>query len=172
MWLLFVIGCTCGGVGCPCGYLGDPTHHCTCGPAAIARYRRRISGPLLDRIDLHVEVPAVPYREIRAGGGEDSAVVRARVEQARRFAVDRLREAGVENNAGLTSRLTWSHAEPDADGHRLLEALHDKLGMSARGMMRVLKVARTIADLESSPRVRAPHIAEAVQYRSLDRPVY
>lgn len=124
---------------------------------------------MLDRIDLHVEVPAVPYREMRAGGGENSTAVRSRVSQARCFAADRFREAGVENNAGLTSRLTWRFAEPDADGHRLLETLHDRLGMSARGMMRVLKVARTIADLEASPRVRAAHIAEAVQYRSLDR---
>ncbi|NLH50991.1 MAG: ATP-binding protein, partial [Myxococcales bacterium] len=154
---------------CPCGYLGDSTHHCSCTPQAIQRYRRRVSGPLLDRIDLHVEVPAVPYREMRAGGGESSAAVRARVEKARRFAGRRFHGTSVDTNAQLTSRQTWQYAEPDADGHRLLETLHDRLGLSARGLMRILKVARTIADLEQSERVRAAHIAEAVQYRSLDR---
>lgn len=154
---------------CPCGYLGDATHGCTCSPTAIARYRRRISGPLLDRIDLHIEVPAVPYRDMRAGGGEASDVVRRRVRDARDFANGRLAAAGIHCNAELTSPETWRHAEPDADGHRLLETLHDRLGLSARGLVRVLKVARTIADLEASPRVRVAHIAEAVQYRTLDR---
>jgi magnesium chelatase family protein len=154
---------------CPCGFLGDLTHKCTCSPQAVVRYRQRISGPLLDRIDLHVEVPAVPYREMRAGGGENSEVVRTRVEAARRLAAERLAGTSAQTNGDMTSRLTWQFAEPDADGHRLLETLHDKLGLSARGLMRVLKVARTIADLDGAPHVRSAHIAEAVQYRTLDR---
>jgi len=155
---------------CPCGYLGDPWHHCTCTLPAIARYRHRISGPLLDRIDLHVEVPAVRYREMRAGGREQSAAVRERVMRARQTADQRLRGAEIITNAEMTNRMTWELAEPDQDGHRLLETVHDKLGLSARGLVKVLKVARTIADLESAPKVRAAHIAEAVQYRTLDRP--
>jgi magnesium chelatase family protein len=154
---------------CPCGYLGDATRPCTCTTNAINRYRHRVSGPLLDRIDLHIEVPAVPYREMRAGGGENSAMVRKRVEQARRIATRRLGRFGLRSNSEMTSRLTWQFAEPDADGHRLLETLHDRLGLSARGLMRVLKVARTIADLDQAEHVRTPHIAEAVQYRVLDR---
>ncbi|MDP8223634.1 MAG: YifB family Mg chelatase-like AAA ATPase [Candidatus Lernaella stagnicola] len=156
---------------CPCGYLGDITRHCTCTPHAISRYRQKISGPLLDRIDMHVDVPAVPYREMRAGGGENSATVRERVAQARSFAGRRFAGTPVLSNADMTSRMTWRYAEPEAEGHRLLETLHDRLGLSARGLVRVLKVARTIADLEQSETVRVAHIAEAVQYRTLDRPV-
>ncbi len=140
-----------------------------CSPHAIARYRQRISGPLLDRIDMHIEVPAVPYREMRAGGGENSQVVRSRVVAAREYATERTGPSGPVCNAEMTSRMTWSLAEPDADGHRLLEILHDRLGLSARGLIRVLKVARTIADLERANKVRVTHIAEAVQYRTLDR---
>jgi magnesium chelatase family protein len=155
---------------CPCGYLGDPTHHCSCSLPAILRYRRRISGPLLDRIDLHVEVPAVRYREMRAGGRENSATVRQRVVQARQLAARRFHATEILTNSAMNNRMTWELAEPDQDGHRLLETVHDKLGLSARGLVKVLKVARTIADLEGATRVRAAHIAEAVQYRTLDRP--
>jgi len=154
---------------CPCGYLGDPTHHCQCSHQAVTRYRGRISGPLLDRIDLHIEVPAIRYREMRAGGGETSEAVRTRVEKARKIAADRYKGTGIFTNTQITNRQAWHYAEPDADGHRLLETVHDKLGLSARGLVRVLKIARTIADMEGSERVRSPHIAEAVQYRTLDR---
>jgi magnesium chelatase family protein len=153
---------------CPCGYLGDPTHHCTCTPLGVQRYRQRISGPLMDRIDLHVEVPAVPYREMRAGGGETSAEIRRRVREAREFGRQRAGD-GFTCTGEMTNKQVWTLAEPDADGHRLLETLHDRLGLSARGLVRVLKVARTIADLDGAARVRTAHIAEAVQYRTLDR---
>ncbi len=137
---------------------------------AITRYRHRLSGPLLDRIDLHIEVPAVRYREMRAGGRETSATVRDRVMRARQAAAKRLSGTDILTNSEMTNRLTWELAEPDSDGHRLLETVHDKLGLSARGLVKVLKVARTIADLEGADRVRAAHVAEAVQYRTLDRP--
>lgn len=155
---------------CPCGFYGDPKHHCTCSPQAIKRYLNRLSGPLLDRIDLHVEVPAVRYREMRAGGGEASAQVRKRVNKAREWMSKRFSQLNISANGQMSSRMTWQVAGPDADGHRLLETVHDKLGLSARGLTRVLKVARTIADLEGAEKVRAAHIAEAVQYRTLDRP--
>jgi magnesium chelatase family protein len=157
---------------CPCGHLGDPRHECRCTTLGIERYRARISGPLLDRIDLHVEVPAVGLAELRSAPGEPSAAVAARVAAARERQVERLGpSAAAPVNAALGPEEVGRHATPDAAGRRLLDAAFERLGLSARAIHRILKVARTIADLAGSAEVRAPHVAEAIQYRSLDRRV-
>jgi len=150
---------------CPCGFLGDATRECRCNGAIVQRYLNRISGPLLDRIDLHIEVPAVAYKEMRAGeGGASSAEIRARVERARQ-----VQRARGWYNSQLPARLLRQLCELDEAGERTLEMAMKRLGLSARAHDRILKVARTIADLDESPRVSAKHLAEAVQYRSLDR---
>ncbi|MGB4599607.1 MAG: ATP-binding protein [Trichlorobacter sp.] len=157
---------------CPCGYLGDPTHSCSCTPLAIKRYRSRISGPLLDRIDLHVEVPAVAYRDLSdLREGEGSAAIAGRVLQARSIQQARFKGSKVHCNAQMNSRLIRKHCELDSAGHRMLELAGELLGFSARSYSRILKVARTIADLAGSATIQEPHLAEAIQYRSLDRKV-
>jgi magnesium chelatase family protein len=156
---------------CPCGYYGDPTHTCNCTPPLIQRYQSRISGPLLDRIDIHIEVPAVRYRELADDRrGETSAQIRARVERARARQKERLAERrGMHANAQMGPRELEAWCKLDAAGHRLMESVVDKLGMSARATSRILKVARTIADLDAEERITASHLAEAIQYRTLDR---
>lgn len=155
---------------CPCGYLGDPQHTCSCTPVMIHRYRSRISGPLLDRIDLHIEVPAVKYRELAdRAEGESSAAIAARVERCRAVQLDRFKGSKVHCNAQMPPRFIKKFCEPDTAGHRLLEIVTDRLGLSARSYTRILKVARTIADLDGSENIREQHISEAIQYRSLDR---
>ncbi|CAH2032272.1 YifB family Mg chelatase-like AAA ATPase [Trichlorobacter ammonificans] len=157
---------------CPCGYLGDPGHTCSCTPIAIKRYRSRISGPLLDRIDLHVEVPAVAYRDLSGNQpAESSAAIAGRVQSARQIQQQRFQGTKVHCNAQMNARLIKKHCELDADGHRMLELAGDKLGFSARSYSRILKVARTVADLDGSAAIRTPHLAEAIQYRNLDRKV-
>jgi magnesium chelatase family protein len=155
---------------CPCGYLGDPQHSCSCTPIMIHRYRSRISGPLLDRIDLHIEVPAVKYRELAdRADGESSASIAARVESCRNLQLERFKGTKVHCNAQMPPRFIKKFCEPDAAGHRLLELVTDRLGLSARSYTRILKVARTIADLAGSEQIREQHLSEAIQYRSLDR---
>ena len=155
---------------CPCGYLSDPVHPCSCTPLAIQRYRSRISGPLLDRIDIHIEVPAVKYRDLAdRGEGESSAEVARRVERSREIQLERYRSARIHCNAQMTPRFIKKHCELDEAGNRMLELVTDRLGFSARTYNRILKVARTIADLDASNHIRQEHIAEAIQYRSLDR---
>jgi magnesium chelatase family protein len=155
---------------CPCGYLGDPAHSCHCTPLQIQRYRSRVSGPLLDRIDIQVEVPAVRWQDLaQEAGGEDSAEIGARVEMARKVQEDRFSRAKIFCNAQMGSRMIRKYCQPEKEGERLLQLAVDKLGMSARGYTRVLKVARTIADLEGSATIRSSHVSEAIQYRSLDR---
>lgn len=155
---------------CPCGHLGDPRRECRCTPPAIQRYRARLSGPLLDRIDLHLEVPAIPYRVLtRAGGGASSQEVRERVLAARERQIQRLRDDRGGTNADLSPIQVRRWCTPDGEGDRLLELAVGKLALSARAVHRILKVARTIADLEGSDGVRAAHVAEAIAYRSLDR---
>ena len=151
---------------CPCGYLGHPNGRCRCTPDQVARYRRKISGPLLDRIDLQIEVPDVPQEELAgAAKGDPSAAVRARVAAARACQLER---QGRSNNA-LAARDMDRHCAPDARGATLLKQAIARLGLSARAYHRVLKVARTVADLAGVPRVAADHVAEAIQYRRLDR---
>ena len=150
---------------CPCGFFGDSTRECRCTPGIIQRYLGKISGPLLDRIDIHVEVPAVPYKELRSNGAsESSADMRSRVERARA-----VQHARGFVNACMPSRLIRKQCALDDAGERTLEMAVRKMGLSARAHDRILKVARTIADLDESPTVSAKHLAEAVQYRSLDR---
>ncbi|MDL1970749.1 MAG: YifB family Mg chelatase-like AAA ATPase [Candidatus Desulfofervidaceae bacterium] len=155
---------------CPCGYLGDPRHQCTCTYLQIQRYRAKVSGPLLDRIDLHVDVPAVDYRELKQPlQGETSAQIRERVEQARRIQIQRFQKAGIYCNAQMGSKLVNTICVLDNAGQKLLEAAMEKLGLSARAYTRILKIARTIADLEGEERILPQHVAEAIQYRTLDR---
>ena len=155
---------------CPCGYLADPRRTCTCSPAAIRRYRTRVSGPLLDRIDIHIEVPALAYDDLaNKQGGEDSAQIRQRVNAARQRQLDRF--AGeLFCNAQMSTRHIRRHCVLDAAGQALLEKAMARLGLSARAYDRILKVARTIADLADAP-IQSQHLAEAIQYRALDRSI-
>jgi magnesium chelatase family protein len=156
--------------GCPCGYWGDPTRECRCTPPQIQRYVGRVSGPLLDRIDIHVDVPAVRFKELRGEApAEGSEQIRARVVAARARQRERLRGEGVFANARMPPRLIRRHCRLGPEGERLLEAAMARLGLSARAYDRILKVGRTIADLDASEEIGPPHLAEAVGYRSLDR---
>jgi len=159
---------------CPCGYFGDGSNRCTCNPNAVSRYMDRLSGPLLDRIDLHISVPAVPYKELSGDSlGESSEDIRARVNQAREFQAQRFRDRpGIYCNAQINSRDLRSYCRIDDESHELLRKATQKMGLSARAYDRILKVARTIADLELDMRVLTSHVAEAVQYRSLDRKLW
>ncbi len=155
---------------CPCGYYGDSNHECRCTLPQIQRYRGKISGPLLDRIDIHIEVPAVAYRHLKNHQpGETSQSVRQRVIAARRKQTGRLKAHGRFCNAQMGSRLIRQHCLLDTAGERLLESAMDKLRLSARAHGRILKIARTIADLEDTSTIQSHHIGEAIQYRSLDR---
>ncbi|HZF10716.1 MAG TPA: YifB family Mg chelatase-like AAA ATPase [Thermoanaerobaculia bacterium] len=157
---------------CPCGHLGDPRYDCRCPPPLVERYRGRVSGPLLDRIDLHVEVPAVTLRELRTTAGEPTALVAARVESARALQRERFGPATTTPiNAAMGPGDLARHCTVEPSGRSLLDAAFEKLGLSARALDRILKVARTIADLGGGGPIRASHLAEAIQYRSLDRRV-
>jgi len=156
---------------CPCGHEGDPGRACVCSPGQVERYRGRISGPLLDRIDLHVEVPALgPDKLVGRGEGEASIVIRERVEEARRRQLRRFgQRPGVFANAHLSAAETRQFCPVEAMGEALLREAIGRLGLSARGYHRVLKLARTLADLAGTDRIGVAEIAEAIQYRSLDR---
>lgn len=156
---------------CPCGYYGDPTHRCVCTPGQIQRYMNKISGPLLDRIDIQTEITPVPFDDIsKAAQGEPSEMIRARVIKARRMQEARYKDVrGIHCNAQMTERMIHQYAEPDADGITLLRTAMKRLSLSARAYNRILKVARTIADLDGSERVHSRHLAEAIGYRNLDR---
>ena len=162
---------------CPCGYYGDPTHHCVCTPGQIGRYLSKISGPLLDRIDLHVEVPVVPFKQLsQMQPGECSAAIRERVIKARQIQELRFSslpqqggQGRVYCNAQMSERMLHEFAEPDSASLDMLRTAMERLSLSARAYSRILKVARTIADLEGLERIQSHHIAEAIGYRSLDR---
>jgi magnesium chelatase family protein len=156
---------------CPCGYYGDQFKECICSPSQIRRYRGRLSGPLMDRMDLHLEVPIVPPRELRQDRppGESSAPIRARVMAARARQPERFKKDGIYTNSHLGPRLLKKYCALDSAGRELLEQAMIRLGLSARAYGRIVRVARTIADLAGCDRIAATHLAEAIQYRGLDR---
>jgi len=155
---------------CPCGYFSDPLHQCKCTHHQIHRYRSKVSGPLLDRIDIHVEVPAVRYKDLTNNvDGESSEEIRTRVECARAVQTERFKRMKIHCNTQMASRHIKKHCSIDDDSHSLLEKAIDKFGLSARAFNRILKIARTIADLAGSEDINVTHISEAIQYRSLDR---
>lgn len=155
---------------CPCGYYGHPTRECRCNTGAMERYMQKVSGPLLDRIDLHVEVQPVEYGELSAAsGGESSAAILKRVLVARQFQQQRFAGAPVIANAALAGNLLRSHCVLTSRASAMLKNAFERLGLSARGYDRVLRVSRTIADLDGSAEIDTPHVSEAVQYRNLDR---
>lgn len=159
---------------CPCGFLGDQKRRCTCAPATVQRYMSKISGPLMDRIDIHIEVPAVHYRELSSAyDGEKSEKIRDRVQQARMLQYQRFEKVkNVFCNAHMNTKQIRSICQLSSESQSLLEMAMDRLGLSARAYNRILKVSRTIADLAGSPDIRPEHVSEAIQYRSLDRELW
>ncbi len=158
---------------CPCGYLSDPRHQCSCTPGHIQRYRRRVSGPLLDRIDIHLEVPAVPYKELSTDYcGEKSEVIRQRVVNARDIQLSRLKGEKIYCNGQMKTRHLKKYCRLRDDALTLLETAMQRFGLSARAYTRILKLSRTIADLEAAEDIQPQHISEAIQYRTLDRGMF
>ncbi|MCB1226895.1 MAG: ATP-binding protein, partial [Verrucomicrobiales bacterium] len=156
---------------CPCGYFGDVKRDCRCGPTVIQKYRQRISGPLLDRIDLHVEVPLVDYAALAsAQAGEPSSAMAHRVAEARALQADRFRKfPTVPTNSAMPPRLIKQHCQLNAEGAAYLEHAMTEMNFSARAHDRILKVARTLADLAGSDSIHPDDILEAISYRTLDR---
>ncbi len=155
---------------CPCGYFGDPNNECSCTLPQIHRYRSKISGPLMDRIDIHIEVPAVKYRDLASRDpGEPSSEIKKRVNKARKIQLDRFKGMKIYCNAQMNNRHIKKFCQIDEASQKLLETAIDKFGLSARAYTRILKVARTIADLEGEENILSHHLSEAIQYRSLDR---
>ena len=155
---------------CPCGYLSDPRHACRCSAHQIHRYRSKISGPLLDRIDIHVDVPAVPHKDLMVNHrAEPSAAIRERVVAARRIQSRRFKRMRIYNNAQMASRHIRAHCRIGEESEQILSSAIDRLGLSARAFNRILRISRTIADLEAAADIQVHHVTEAVQYRSLDR---
>lgn len=157
---------------CPCGFFGDASNQCRCTLPQIQRYIGKISGPLLDRIDIHIDVPAVKFKELRGKDfpvGETSAQIRAKVIAARNIQLNRFKNDGIFANAAMSSRLIRVHCNLDETSEKMLEIAMSRQGLSARAHDRILKVARTIADLDNSPEIKMSHLSEAIGYRSLDR---
>ena len=155
---------------CPCGYLGHPTRKCSCTDAAIRRYRDKTSGPLLDRIDIHIEVQNVDYEQLAGKQKEEpSSEIRKRVNKARKIQNERFKGTDISCNAKMTPRATRQYCVLSEDADAMLAASFDSMGLSARAYDKILRIARTIADLDGSELIELSHIAEAIQYRSLDR---
>jgi len=155
---------------CPCGFFGHPTRRCTCPQGAAQRYLSRVSGPLLDRLDLHIEVPPVDFKRLSSEEpSEPSQAIRARVDKARRVQQERFAGSGIHANGRMNAAQTRDFCRLDEPCRALLESAFAALGLSARAYDKILRVARTIADLEDSPKIEVPHLAEAIQFRSLDR---
>ena len=155
---------------CPCGFFNDPSRQCTCTPPLIQRYVSKISGPLLDRIDIHIDMPAVKYRELRDdAGGDTSDQIRTRVMTARRRQLERYQGEKIYCNAQMSSKMLKEICIVNTVGQNLLKTAMERLNLSARAYDRILKVSRTIADLSLSEDIKPEHLAEAIQYRSLDR---
>ena len=155
---------------CPCGYFGSRVQECRCKPHEVTRYRGRISGPMLDRIDMHVEMAEVGYSDITSKSpGESSAAIRERVDAARRIQRQRYREEGIISNSQLTSRLVKKYCKMEEKAESLMKQAYTRLNFSARAYNRIMKVARTIADLEASEIITSAHMAEAIQYRTVDK---
>jgi magnesium chelatase family protein len=159
---------------CPCGYFGDLKRECRCGPLQVQRYRQRISGPLLDRIDLHIEVPAVEYRDIASTKVEEgSAAIRERVGRAREQQRARFRsDKKVNCNARMGTRQIRQHCKLSDESQELIRVAMTQLNLSARAYDRILKVSRTVADLQSSAEITSEHVSEAIQYRTFDRTLW
>ena len=155
---------------CACGYFNDPTRECKCTPLQIQRYVSKISGPLLDRIDIHIDVPAVKFKELASDTpSESSAGIRERVVRARQLQQERFRGEKIFSNAQMSPRLIRKHCIIDKESKALMENVITRLGLSARAYDRILKVSRTLADMESKEKIEATHVSEAIQYRTLDR---
>ncbi|MGL4400805.1 MAG: ATP-binding protein [Luteolibacter sp.] len=158
----------------PCGYYGDVKRECRCSTRQIETYWQRISGPLLDRIDIHCEVPLVDFRELSSttNTGESSATIRERVIAARAIQLERFKKSSNSTNSSMGSRQVRQHCQLNAEGNRYLEHAMEEMNFSARAHDRILKVARTLADLSGSMEIRSNDILEAIQYRSLDRKLF
>ena len=155
---------------CPCGFFNDPTRECKCSPMQIQRYVSKISGPLLDRIDIHIDVPAVKFKELASDTpAESSTEIRERVVRARRIQLERFSGERIFCNAQMSPRLIRAYCAIDSESKGLLENAITRLGLSARAYDRILKVSRTLADLEGKGSIEAGHVSEAIQYRTLDR---
>ena len=158
---------------CPCGYLGHPKRDCTCPEGSAKRYVSRISGPMLDRIDIHIEVPPVDFEKLSSKvPSESSAEIKKRVNAARKIQIERLKGSGITCNAKMDAAMTREFCRPTADALVMLEKIFNKLDFSARAYDKILRVSRTVADLENAQHIEASHIAQAVQYRSLDRKLW
>jgi magnesium chelatase family protein len=160
---------------CPCGYLTDMAHRCTCSRQTIERYMARVSGPILDRIDIHIDVPSVRHRDLmdQSETGEHSEKVAVRVNRAREIQKERYRDMEhIHANAHLKPRLIQKYCRLDEAGRKILQRAIESFGFSARAYHRILKVARTIADLDCEEHIGARHVSEAVQYRTLDRTLW
>lgn len=156
---------------CPCGYYNHPTRECMCAPGAVQKYLSRISGPLLDRIDIHIEIVPVPFEKLSEyDTAESSATIRARVIKARNIQAERFKNSvGIHCNAQMKSKMLHKYAAIDSDGQALLKLAMARINLSARAYDRILKVARTIADLDGSENIQTQHLAEAINYRNLDK---
>lgn len=155
---------------CPCGYYGAKDKNCSCSEKQISNYINKISGPLLDRFDIHIEVEAVEYSKLEKSGNEEtSEEIRKRVNKARKIGLQRYKEYGIYSNSELTPELTEKYCKLGEREKKVLKEGFDKMGFSARAYSRILKVARTIADLDESEKIELKHIAESIKYRDLDR---